>query len=200
MNKKQTLTENLAAIFSFCEKQPEKLAKHISDSVSSKQRLFESDISRLSSLGCTLESAELLNIVAAISARAKTEFFTPGKHYSEEEIEGYLVGAFENVASEATLVIVLDKNGKLCGSDFLSDGTVNFSSVIPRMIVERASARRGSSVIIAHNHPGGFAEFSEQDTASTALLAESLDSCGVALLAHYVVGDSKCCKINFKNK
>ena len=192
-----TLAELLGNVLPFSTKQATELSKSISSAVITRQRLFESSAQKLKALGCTQKEAELLGLIAAVSARAKTEFFTPGKAFSEEEIKKFLVGAFENVPNETVILIVFDKNGKLLGKEFLSDGTVNFSSVVPRQIAEKCLSLGGRSVILAHNHPGGTAEFSETDADSTAILSSALAGCGISLTAHYAVGGMQCSKIIF---
>ena len=61
-----------------------------------------------------------------------------------------------------------------------------------RQIVERIMALRATGVVVAHNHPGGFAIPSNEDVSVTRMLKGVLDPLGVKLLDHVVVADNDC--------
>jgi DNA repair protein RadC len=70
------------------------------------------------------------------------------------------IGQSEN---ETMLAIYLNAKNEILSTKELSVGTVSNSSVFPRRIVEDCLKLKSTSVILAHNHPGGVAEPSEQD-------------------------------------
>ncbi|MGB9715831.1 MAG: JAB domain-containing protein [Thermodesulfovibrionales bacterium] len=56
---------------------------------------------------------------------------------------------------------------ELIHSENLSENTVSEAVAFPRKIVEGALKHRATSVILAHNHPRGIAEPSENDDRLT---------------------------------
>ena len=66
-------------------------------------------------------------------------------------------------------------------------GTVNASSVTLRTIVEAAIRCQATAVVIAHNHPKGFAIPSEADLAATHEIEKHLKAIGVDLKDHIFV-------------
>ena len=59
-------------------------------------------------------------------------------------------------------------------------------------IVDTATNLEAASVLLAHNHPNGILEPSEDDRTSTEKVRLTLRMHGVKLLEHYIVVDDKC--------
>ena len=79
----------------------------------------------------------------------------------------------------------------MIATEYISDGTVNSSDVVPRKILECARRRGSRNIILAHNHPKGSAEASKDDLMTTGRLFNLFASVGVRLIAHYVVADGE---------
>ena len=71
----------------------------------------------------------------------------------------------------------------------VGEGSVNSAAVPIRRIVEMALASNASSVVLAHNHPSGFAVPSEEDVHTTYRLAMALSAVEIQLVDHIVVAD-----------
>ena len=84
-------------------------------------------------------------------------------------------------------MLSFDSRGRVKGCDLLGEGTVNASEVYPRKIAECAVRRGASSVILAHNHPSGVANASDDDISATLALFATLRSMGIRLYRHVVV-------------
>lgn len=195
--KNTTLFDTVLPILSRTSKNPEPLARSIDSNFKTKGNLLEADILKTATITGDDQTAELFSIIGALASRSKTEGFKFGKVHTEDEIKSFLVGSYLNVSVEAIMVLSLDSSGRVLGADYLGDGTVNFSTIIPRMILEKLSAKGADTVILAHNHPGGLAEPSENDVTSSLALERSLNSCGITLKAHYIVVGEQCEKIVF---
>ena len=89
-------------------------------------------------------------------------------------------------------MLVLDGAGKLLSLEFIGDGTVNSSGVLPRKMLEiLLSDKRSKRAILAHNHPGGFAKASVEDLDVTEKVSSLFRSADRELVCHYVIaGDS----------
>ena len=53
------------------------------------------------------------------------------------------------------LCYLLDTQNRVNYADMVHEGTINEAAIYPRLIVETALRHQASSVILAHNHPGG---------------------------------------------
>jgi DNA repair protein RadC len=65
-------------------------------------------------------------------------------------------------------------------------GTLTSSLVHPREIFRRAVMQGANSIIVAHNHPSGAADPSDEDLKVTKLLHEAGKLLGIQLLDHLI--------------
>jgi DNA repair protein RadC len=70
--------------------------------------------------------------------------------------------------------------------ELVSLGSLTASIVHPRETFRRAVVAGSASIIVAHNHPSGNPEPSEQDTKVTKLLFEAGNILGIAMLDHVI--------------
>lgn len=88
---------------------------------------------------------------------------------------------------EVTLALLLNSRNQLIDSVELSRGTVAENTVYVREVVKLALDNHASAIIIAHNHPGGSPEPSDEDIAFTLRLKAALELVDVRLLDHFVI-------------
>lgn len=77
-----------------------------------------------------------------------------------------------------------------CG--ILSEGTLDSVPVFVRQIVEKVLAVHASFVIMAHNHPSGFALPSRADIDTTREVIRALGPLSVSVVDHIVVSGEDC--------
>ncbi|RPJ05549.1 MAG: hypothetical protein EHM36_08160, partial [Deltaproteobacteria bacterium] len=70
----------------------------------------------------------------------------------------------------------------------ISVGTLTSSLVHPREVFKDAITHSAASVILAHNHPSGDPEPSEDDLKITKKLVESGKILGIEVIDHIIVG------------
>lgn len=99
----------------------------------------------------------------------------------------YLLPKFFGVTEEEVYLVCLDSKGKVLSCSLICEGTVNATQITVRLIVEQAVRVRAVSVVLAHNHPQGFALPSNDDIRSTLKIKDALDSIGIRLLDHIIV-------------
>jgi DNA repair protein RadC len=92
---------------------------------------------------------------------------------------------------EKFYIVMLDCGNKVIDCKEIESGTVNKTVVIPRKIAQEALANKASSVIIAHNHPGGTLNPSQNDIEATAAIKEALRTLDIAVLDHIIISGSK---------
>ena len=86
--------------------------------------------------------------------------------------------------------LFLNASNKILAHCPISSGVVNRSAMYPRKIVELALKFNATSVIIAHNHPGGSCKPSQNDIIATDAVIKALKTVDVVLLDHLIVTGS----------
>lgn len=138
-------------------------------------------------------SAILLKLVPELTRRYLDEESRPIRQLiSTEDVRRYVMPKFIGARNEMLLLVFLGNKNQVLAGEFLQEGSINTVAVNLRQIVERIMALRATGVVVAHNHPGGFAIPSNEDVSVTRMLKGVLDPLGVKLLDHVVVADNDC--------
>lgn len=93
-------------------------------------------------------------------------------------------------ANEVLFAIFLNAKNEVLATKELGEGTVSQASAFPRRIVEEALKHKATSIILAHNHPGGIAEPSEHDESITAEIQKALALLDISLQDHIILAGS----------
>lgn len=89
---------------------------------------------------------------------------------------------------ECFVVLLLDTKNRVIGKpEVTAVGTVNSVQVHPRDVFRAALRKNAVAVIVAHCHPSGDVNPSQDDMALTKRLREAGNVLGVPLLDHVVV-------------
>lgn len=91
---------------------------------------------------------------------------------------------------EHFLVFYLNARGCAIARQVVSIGIVNATMVHPREVFYPAILHNAASIIVAHNHPSGDSEPSDQDVATTAALVKAGALLGIEVLDHVIVAES----------
>ncbi|MFA6284993.1 MAG: DNA repair protein RadC [Parcubacteria group bacterium] len=94
---------------------------------------------------------------------------------------------YRNHKQEHFVVFYLDSRNGEIASLVVSIGTLNASIIHPREVFEPAIAHSAAQIIIAHNHPSGDPEPSEDDIMITKRLSEAGKIMGIEIVDHVVV-------------
>jgi DNA repair protein RadC len=89
--------------------------------------------------------------------------------------------------NEILFAIFLNAKNEVLATKELGEGTVSQASAFPRKIVEEALRQKATSIILAHNHPGGVAEPSEHDISITIEIQKALALVEVSLQDHIIL-------------
>jgi len=92
---------------------------------------------------------------------------------------------------EVMLVLLLDSKHRLMGVHETGRGNENNTPVSPSSIFRAAIIAGASSIVMAHNHPSGVVEPSNQDYICTRRMQEAAYLLGINLLDHIIVGGKK---------
>ena len=91
-------------------------------------------------------------------------------------------------STEATILLCLNTQRELICVGRIGDGTLAEAAVYPRAAAELVLLQHAHAAILAHNHPSGNPLPSEADDMATQQVAAALNSLGVPLLDHLIVG------------
>ena len=83
--------------------------------------------------------------------------------------------------------LYLDAQNKLIHKETLSIGSLNTTRTHPREIMYPGVAHGAMSFILAHNHPSGNKEPSEEDIAFTKAVTKAGDLMGIELFDHLII-------------
>ncbi len=90
---------------------------------------------------------------------------------------------------ESFWVIFLNAKNKLLGMEKMFTGTLTSASVYPREIVKKVLEYKSPAIILIHNHPSGDVTPSSSDFSITIRIGVVLDSMGVCIHDHLIIGD-----------
>lgn len=109
-----------------------------------------------------------------------------------DELEEFLAAKYYGETREIVYVIGVDTRGSLNRCIKVCEGSPDSATVDKRMIAEAAIAAGTSTIILVHNHPGGFSAPSTTDVITTRELIPLLKELSINLIDHVIVSDDGC--------
>ncbi len=174
--------------FSMSEEAAKNTAQRIADEYETADAILSSSVEELMrSCYLTRNAALLIKLVASAESRRGTEQIQLGRVYDIDTVYDYVKSLFVGSERETVYLLSFDKAGAVTGCDYICEGTVSASDIIPRMLLTTAVKRNAHSVLVAHNHPRGSSKPSKEDIVSTERLKETFAISGVELVGHVVV-------------
>ncbi len=149
-----------------------------------------------------LQTVEGIGEVSAISLKVIRETATL---YLQETSEGAEVLSdperisdfwrmrIGHLKHEVFAVAYLDSSYRLLrdGVETLQEGIVDRTAVYPRRVVEAALKRQAAALVLAHNHPNGNVEPSEQDKVVTRAVVLAAETISLRVVDHLIVSSSE---------
>ncbi len=145
------------------------------------------------------ELSQIKGIGLAKAAQIKACFELGKREELEPELKNFDIkdpeavvkairASIQDKAKEHLKLILLNPRNKIIGISTISIGTLNASLVHPREVFKDAIMHTAASVVLAHNHPSGDPEPSEDDIKITKKLAESGKILGIEVIDHIIIG------------
>lgn len=154
------------------------------------------DLLRKIDLGkCSLEDimsidgfglAKAASISAALELGRRRTPYVARQMTSPEEIYAE-IRHYASRTQEQLVVVMLNGANELLGTFIATVGLVNRTIAHPREVFAEPIASRAAAIVIAHNHPSGNVEPSEEDKEVTFRLRKAGDLLGIKLLDHLVI-------------
>lgn len=175
--------------YSIPRKDTKPIAKALLETFGSMSNLQKASIQQISSVkGVGEETARLIKLTGDIYKRALdskgNEPIVSGLRRTGE----YFRVLLENEPTAKFAIMLLNNGGKLQFCDIIGDGSPETDDIPIMKITELVSARRASTVIIAHNHPKGRSKPSAADISKTQALIAFMKSLGAVLADHIIIG------------
>ncbi len=105
----------------------------------------------------------------------------------EQRISDFLRLKYAGETREVVYLLCVNSHGKLQRCVKICDGSPDAATLDNRMVVEAVVRFDTTNVILAHNHPQGFAVPSVADVKATQALIPVLQAIGVNLADHIIV-------------
>lgn len=99
---------------------------------------------------------------------------------------------------EHFVVFYLDTHSREIKRETISIGTLDTNLIHPREVFEPAVKNNVAQIVVAHNHPSGIVDPSEDDIEITKRLVDAGKLLGIEVLDHVIIGDTG--YFSFKNK
>lgn len=106
-------------------------------------------------------------------------------HDAELLIRGLMKGAL----TEEFWIVAINRGGRVIDKRCISKGGIGSSVVDMRILMKYIIGTLASSVIIAHNHPSGAVNPSNEDIELTKKIVSALSFFDIKLLDHIIIGD-----------
>ena len=107
---------------------------------------------------------------------------------SPVEAARYAVSQLSLNSYETVFVVCLNAKKVVQSAERILGGSLSEAQIYPRNIAEVALLRRAHGVLLIHNHPSGDPSPSKADAETTESVRAALESIGVQLFDHIIVG------------
>ena len=165
------------------------IAKELLEKFGSMDNLLTADIQQISSVkGVGESTALLIKLVADINKNAIDGREKQIPVRSVKQASEYFKKLLENETKERFAVMLLDNGSKLQYSGIIGEGTFGMAEVPMKTLTRLVSDHHATGLIIAHNHPKGFAEPSDADIDITLVIRDFMKKLDVSLRDHIIIG------------
>ena len=140
--------------------------------------------------GITENTAVLISILPAIARKYledKVEVVNSVEGFSD--VGAYLMPKFVGRTVETVMLASLDNKNRIISCTIVAEGENDKANVSKRKVMEEAMRVGATRVILAHNHPRGFAMPSNEDIFLTEEIYSLLKSVGIDLVDHLIFAE-----------
>lgn len=172
------------------QKDTKPLAKELLKTFGSLSRVLDATVDELASVdGCGTSTALYLHALRSLFAAYADDSVKQDatRLTTMSGLVEYLRAEIGNRQNEVLFAVFLNAANVVLATKEMSEGTVSQAAAYPRRIVEDALKWKATSLILAHNHPGGVAEPSEDDMRITEEIKNAVALVEVTLQEHVIL-------------
>ena len=136
--------------------------------------------------------AKATTIVAAVELGKRTFKFIPNQRIAIDSPTAAAAALSHDLMwqhQERFAVLMLDVKNRLIATNIITIGTATETLIHPREVFREIIRQGATKLIIAHNHPSGSLEPSEEDLYLTEQLLQGAQYLDIPLLDHLILGN-----------
>lgn len=182
----------LLLFFAIPQRDTNELAHQLITHFGSLSRVLDASYQELLKVpGIGPHAATLIKLIPALSRTYMTDRQSAEPTRLDfKELGEYMVRKFVGFTNEGVYAIFYDNGMHRIGEKLLFSGSVNSAHFTMRCLIDEIVAHKATTLVLAHNHPGGLALPSPDDLNSTHRMEGYLSTCGVTLWEHYVIANN----------
>lgn len=164
------------------------VGKHQHDPLSALREVSIPELTTISGVG----EAKAATILAAIELGKRVFQSRPPEHTIVDDPAIAAAALSQDLMwqpQERFAVLMLDVKHRLLGTQVITIGTATETLAHPRDIFRAVLKHGATRVIVAHNHPSGNVEPSNEDLTLTRQLLAGAEFLGIPLLDHLILGN-----------
>jgi len=166
----------------------QELGKHQRDPLIMLREVTPSELMEIPGVG----PAKATTILAAIELGKRTFLCRPSDGMLMDSPQAAAAALSQDLMwqmQERFAILLLDIKNRLLGTRIITIGTATETLASPREIFREVIRQGATRVIVAHNHPSGSLEPSEQDIELTRQLLAGAALLDISLLDHLILGN-----------
>lgn len=181
----------LILFYAIPRKNTNDIAHKLLEKFGSIDKIFDAPIKVLQEVDGIGESAAIFikSISSLIRIYLERKYSDSNNCLSLPNLNDKLMLKFTSRLEEVVAIALVDAKGKLIYDGIVNKGSVSAVEIYARKIIELIVLYNASGVMLAHNHPSGFALPSSDDIETTKKLSDIFKSMKVELLDHIIVAD-----------
>ena len=164
----------------------------------SLRNIVEADINALTEIkGISATTAISFKLIGDLTRIYNMEIASKPTSMIDKRVqENYIIARYTGICSETVGLISLNNRMERLADDDIYAGSVNSSKVDLHKMVKIAMNNNAAGVIIAHNHPDGTANPSNEDIETTRRIKRIFEDISINFIDHYVVSGKEISSIN----
>lgn len=166
------------------------LAHRMISRFGSVRGVLDADINELISVnGIGMKGAVFLKMLPQLFEVYMSSRFEGEKLCDMSTISSFVSNMYYKVNTEVLRLICLDDSYRVRDNVIISNGDNERVTIKQRVIMQKVLNSGCSNCILVHNHPYSSSKPSNADILSTKKLIDFLESAGITLIDHVVVGE-----------
>lgn len=164
------------------------LERHKRDSLDVLREINPQELMKIPGIG----PAKATTIVAAVELGKRTFQFRPQERISVDNPAAAAAALSQDLMwqnQERFAVLMLDVKNGLIGTQVITIGTATETVVHPREVFREVMRQGATKLIVAHNHPSGNLEPSQEDIYLTEQLLKGAEFLDIPVLDHLILGN-----------
>ena len=141
-------------------------------------------------------TAVLLKLIPQLARYYMSENSEPCIINTPQDAAKLVVPRFIGKKTETVLLVCLDNKNKVISVNTVHEGNVNTAEISVGAIASAALSSGASAVVLAHNHPDGFAVPSHQDVVVHHMMAQLAQKADIELCKCIIVAEDGCVEVN----